>query len=84
VDWCEGYPEVAQALNVDSLSLPVLEPYLNAVMRRVQRKLPPDHLLRPSIDWFADRRVRIIESITSLTMFSEEPGIRESVNSSRP
>jgi predicted metal-dependent hydrolase len=52
VHWCDGYPEVAQALNVDSLSLPVLEPYLNAVMRRVQRELPPNHPLRPRIDWF--------------------------------
>lgn len=50
--WCAEYPEVAQALNIDSLSLPCLEPYLNAVMRRVQSELGRGHPLSPQIDWF--------------------------------
>jgi uncharacterized protein len=50
--WCRTYPEYSQVVNVASLSLPYLEPYLNAVMRRAQGKLGPQHPLNADIDLF--------------------------------
>jgi predicted metal-dependent hydrolase len=50
--WCRTYPEYSQVINVASLSLPYLEPYLNTVMRRAQSKLDGEHRLNPDIALF--------------------------------
>jgi uncharacterized protein len=50
--WCRTYPEYSQIVNVASLTLPYLEPYLNTVMRRAQSKLGPDHPLNEDISLF--------------------------------
>lgn len=50
--WCRTYPEYSQIVNVASLTLPYLEPYLNTVMRRAQSKLGPDHPLNADISLF--------------------------------
>jgi uncharacterized protein len=50
--WCKTYPEYSQVVNVASLTLPYLEPYLNSVMRRAQAKLGPDHPLNADISLF--------------------------------
>lgn len=50
--WCAVYPEYSHVINVASLTLPYLEPYLNTVMRRAQPKLPPEHPLNGDIALF--------------------------------
>jgi predicted metal-dependent hydrolase len=50
--WCRTYPEYSQIVNIASLTLPYLEPYLNTVMRRAQSKLHPDHPLNEDISLF--------------------------------
>jgi uncharacterized protein len=50
--WCKTYPEYGQLMNVTSLALPYLEPYLNLVMRRAQAKLDPAHPLNEDIAVF--------------------------------
>jgi len=50
--WCRTYPEYSQIVNVASLTLPYLEPYLNTVMRRAQIKLGPAHPLNADISLF--------------------------------
>jgi uncharacterized protein len=50
--WCKTYPEYSQVVNVASLTLPYLEPYLNTVMRRAQTKLGPEHPLNSDISLF--------------------------------
>ncbi len=50
--WCRRYPEYSQVVNVASLSLPYLEPYLNSVMRRAQARLGPRHPLNHDIGLF--------------------------------
>jgi len=50
--WCAVYPEYSHVINVASLSLPYLEPYLNTVMRRAQAKLGPEHPLNSDIALF--------------------------------
>jgi predicted metal-dependent hydrolase len=50
--WCKTYPEYSQVVNVASLTLPYLEPYLNTVMRRAQSQLGPEHPLNADIALF--------------------------------
>jgi len=50
--WCAAYPEYSHVVNVGSLSLPYLEPYLNTVMRRAQAKLGAEHPLNADISLF--------------------------------
>jgi predicted metal-dependent hydrolase len=50
--WCRTYPEYSQIVNVASLTLPYLEPYLNTVMRRAQNQLGPEHPLNADIALF--------------------------------
>ncbi len=50
--WCKVYPEYSHVINVASLMLPYLEPYLNTVMRRAQAKLSSDHPLNADISLF--------------------------------
>jgi len=50
--WCKTYPEYSQIVNIASLMLPYLEPYLNTVMRRAQAKLGPGHPLNADISLF--------------------------------
>lgn len=50
--WCKTYPEYSHVINVASLMLPYLEPYLNTVMRRAQARLGPDHPLNADISLF--------------------------------
>jgi uncharacterized protein len=50
--WCKTYPEYSQVINIASLTLPYLEPYLNTVMRRAQGKLAPEHPLNADISLF--------------------------------
>jgi predicted metal-dependent hydrolase len=50
--WCKTYPEYSQIVNVASLTLPYLEPYLNSVMRQAQARLGPDHPLNADIALF--------------------------------
>jgi len=50
--WCKTWPEYSQVVNVASLTLPYLEPYLNTVMRRAQAKLGPAHPLNADISLF--------------------------------
>jgi uncharacterized protein len=50
--WCKTYPEYSQVVNVASLTLPYLEPYLNTVMRRAQSQLGPEHPLNADISLF--------------------------------
>ncbi|MGO9060526.1 MAG: metal-dependent hydrolase [Candidatus Binataceae bacterium] len=50
--WCKAYPEYSHVINVASLMLPYLEPYLNTVMRRAQAQLGPSHPLNADISLF--------------------------------
>lgn len=56
--WSRSDPEFAQWHNVGSLSLPYLEGYLNAVMRRAQAQLGPEHPLNRDIALFCKQETR--------------------------